>query len=124
MNLLGWFRVYLASCSQFVCINNHTSTLLPVTSGFPQKGILGSLLFVIYYLSFTNFAKLHCLRMLPSLFVLFLVILAVTICNRTSTHCVNVSSLLTTSHSMKANTSHPHLPSSMLAVSSAINIGC
>ena len=47
-NLWHWFKDYLSKCSHFVCINSHSSDLLPVRSGVPQGGILGPLLFLVY----------------------------------------------------------------------------
>ena len=46
--LWGWFKCYLPSRYQFVCINNCQSSVLPVLSGVPQGSILGPLLFLVY----------------------------------------------------------------------------
>ena len=43
-----WFRAYLKSRKQCVCINGQFSDFLPVLSGIPQGSILGPLLFLIY----------------------------------------------------------------------------
>ncbi len=43
-----WFQEYLNSRSQLVSINGIHSTLLPVSSGVPQRSILEPLLFLVY----------------------------------------------------------------------------
>jgi len=43
-----WFKVYLTSRYQYVCISNSASDLVPVISGVPQGSILGPLLFAIF----------------------------------------------------------------------------
>ena len=43
-----WFRAYLKSRKQCVCINGQFSDFLPVLSGIPQGSILGPLLFLVY----------------------------------------------------------------------------
>ena len=45
--LLQWYRAYLTSHFQFVCVNNSSSDMVPVLSGVPQ-GILGPLLFALF----------------------------------------------------------------------------
>ena len=47
-NLWHWCKDYLSNCSHFVCIDGHSSDLLPVRSGILQGSILGPLLFLVY----------------------------------------------------------------------------
>ena len=46
--LWRWFRDYLSNRYHCVCINNSSSSTLPVISGVPQGSLLGLLLFLIY----------------------------------------------------------------------------
>ena len=47
-NTRKWFRSYLQSRSQYVCIGAATSSIRTVTSGIPQGSILGPILYSIY----------------------------------------------------------------------------
>ena len=47
-DLWAWFRAYLSSRRQCVCMDNTNSDFLPVLSGVPQGSVIGPLLFLIY----------------------------------------------------------------------------
>ena len=45
---LSWFRFYLSQRSQFVKMDNFSSSLTSLNSGVPQGSVLGSILFSLY----------------------------------------------------------------------------
>ena len=47
-NIWKFFETYLRNRQQFLSINEHRSDVLPLTSGVPQGGILGPMLFTVY----------------------------------------------------------------------------
>jgi len=47
-DILNWIEQWLTKQSQRVILDNHTSSTLPVKSGFPQGTVLGPLMILLY----------------------------------------------------------------------------
>ena len=49
-NVLSWFKSFLTGRSQYVSVNGHVSTTLPIICGVPQGSVLGPLLYILFIL--------------------------------------------------------------------------
>lgn len=47
-SLVSWIKAYLSNRSQYVDIEGNQYTIQPVTSGAPQRPVLGPTLFLVY----------------------------------------------------------------------------
>ena len=56
-NVLSCFQSYLTGRSQYVSVNGHVSTTLPIICGVPQGSVLDPLLFLIYVNNVASVSK-------------------------------------------------------------------
>ena len=56
-NVLSWFQSYLTGRSQYVSVNGHVPTTLPIICGVCHGSILGPLLFLIYVNDLASVSK-------------------------------------------------------------------
>jgi len=52
-----WLKSYISDREQYVSINNHRSTTLPIRTGVPQGSILGPIPFILYINDIVNVSK-------------------------------------------------------------------
>ena len=56
-NVLSWFQSYLTGRFQYVSVNGHVSTTLPIICGVSQGSVVGPLLFLIYVSDLASVSK-------------------------------------------------------------------
>ena len=66
-NVLGWIESFLSDRTHCVVINNTKSHCAAVTSGIPQGGVLGPILFVIYINDLPEVVNKKCSFLLTTL---------------------------------------------------------